>query len=70
LRIPLIESIEQINVRTQKILFTNSPEKYPDISNVRARLDSASSDLQDVYVDTIVTFSLSKDKVSQIYQNV
>ena len=70
LRIPLIESIIQMNVRTQKILFTNNPEKYPDIKNVRARLDSASSDLQDVYVDTIVTFSLSKDQVSRVYQDV
>ncbi|MFK7779619.1 MAG: prohibitin family protein [Candidatus Gracilibacteria bacterium] len=70
LRIPLVESIQQLNVRTQKILFTNNPEKYPDISNVRARLDSASSDLQDVYVDTIVTFSLEKSQVSKIYQNV
>jgi len=70
LRIPLIENIQQMNVRTQKILFTNSPEKYPDIDNVRARLDSASSDLQDVYVDTIVTYSLSKENVAKIYQNV
>jgi hypothetical protein len=59
-----------MDVRTQKILFTNNPEKYPDIKNVRARLDSASSDLQDVYVDTIVTFSLSKDQVSRVYQDV
>jgi regulator of protease activity HflC (stomatin/prohibitin superfamily) len=70
LRIPLIESIVQMNVRTQKILFTNNPEKYPDISNIRSRLDSASSDLQDVFVDTIVTFSLSKDHVSRVYQDV
>lgn len=70
LRIPLVESIIQMDVRTQKILFTNNPEKYPDIKNVRARLDSASSDLQDVYVDTIVTFSLSKDQVSRVYQDV
>ncbi len=69
-RIPLIESIEQMNVRTQKILFSNSPEKYPDIRNIRSRLDSASSDLQDVYVDTIVTYSLNKDNVSKIYQDV
>ena len=70
LRIPLIESIVQMNVRTQKILFTNNPEKYPDINNIRSRLDSASSDLQDVYVDTIVTFSLSKEHVSKTYQDV
>ena len=70
IRIPLIETIQQMNVRTQTIVFTNNPEKYPDISNTRARLDSASSDLQDVYVDTIVTFSLEKNQVSKIYQNV
>ncbi|QFR39370.1 prohibitin family protein [Candidatus Gracilibacteria bacterium 28_42_T64] len=69
-RFPLVESITSIDVRTQKIVFTNNPEKYPDISNVRARLDSASADLQDVYVDTIVTYSLDKAKVSTIYQNV
>ena len=70
LRIPLIESVIQMNVRTQKIVFTNDPEKYPDIQNVRARLDSASSDLQDVFVDTIITFSLSKEQVSKVYQEV
>jgi hypothetical protein len=59
-----------MDVRTQKIVFTNNPEKYPDISNVRSRLDSASSDLQDVYVDTIVTFSLNKNNVSKVYQDV
>lgn len=70
LRIPLIETITPMNVRTQKILFTDSPEKYPDIRYSRARLESASSDLQDVYVDAIVTYSLDKNNVSKIFQDV
>lgn len=69
-RIPLVESVIMMDVRTQKILFTDNPNKYPDVRNSRARLESASSDLQDVYVDAIVTFSLEKSKASTIYQNV
>ena len=69
-RIPLIESITMMDVRTQKILFTDTPWKYPDIKTSRARLESASSDLQDVYVDAIVTYSLDKSSVSNIYQTV
>ncbi len=69
-RIPLIESIVMMDVRTQKILFTDHPQKYPDIKYSRARLESASSDLQDVYVDTIVTYSLDKSNVAKIYQTV
>ena len=70
LRIPLVESIISMDVRTQKILFTNNSWNYPDIRNSRARLESASSDLQDVYVDAIVTYSLDKNNVSKIYQDV
>ncbi len=69
-RIPLIESITPMDVRTQKILFTDNPQKYPDIRSSRARLESASSDLQDVYVDAIVTYSLDKSNVSKIFQDV
>ena len=67
LRIPLVENITQMNVRTKKIIFTNNPEKYPNAKTYRTRLDSASADLQDVYVDVIFTYSLDKDKVSNIY---
>lgn len=70
LRIPLVESIVQMDVRTQKLVFTNDASKYPDIWNIRGRLDSASSDLQDVYVDVIVTYSLEKTKAAKIYQDV
>ncbi len=70
LRIPLVESITQMDVRTQKIIFTNNPKKYPNARTYRSRLDSASADLQDVYVDVIFTYSLDKSKVSSIYQNV
>ncbi len=59
-----------MDVRTQKILFTDNPQKYPDIRSSRARLESASSDLQDVYVDAIVTYSLEQNSVSKIYQTV
>lgn len=69
-RIPLVESIVQMDVRTQKLVFTNDATKYPDIWNIRGRLDSASSDLQDVYVDVIVTYSLEKTKAAKIYQDV
>jgi len=69
-RIPLIEEITMMDVRTQKILFTDNPERYPDIKYSRARLESASSDLQDVYIDAIVTYSLDQNNVSKIYQTV
>jgi regulator of protease activity HflC (stomatin/prohibitin superfamily) len=71
-RIPLIETITMMDIRTQKILFTDNLSKYPDISKweSRARLECASSDLQDVYVDAIVTYSLEKNNVSKIYQTV
>lgn len=69
-RIPLIETITPMDVRTQKILFTDNPDRYPDIRSSRARLESASSDLQDVYVDAIVTYSLDKNSVSKIFQTV
>jgi hypothetical protein len=59
-----------MDVRTQKILFTDNPKKYPDMKSSRARLESASSDLQDVYVDAIVTYSLDKSNVSNIYKDV
>jgi regulator of protease activity HflC (stomatin/prohibitin superfamily) len=70
LRIPLIETITSMDIRTKKILFTDNASKYPDIRKSRARLESASSDLQDVYVDAIVTYSLDQKNVSQIYQTV
>jgi len=69
-RIPLIESITQMDVRTQKILFTNDPHKYPDIRESRSQLECASSDLQDVYIDAIVTFKLDDKSVSKVYQDV
>jgi hypothetical protein len=61
-----------MEIRTQKVLFTDNINKYPDISSLesRARLECASSDLQDVYVDAIITFSLDKNSVANIYQTV
>ncbi len=70
IRIPLIETVTTMDVRTQKILFTDNPERYPDIKDSRARLESASSDLQDVYIDAIITYSLDKNSASTIYQSV
>lgn len=70
LRIPLIETITSMDIRTKKILFTDNASKYPDIKKSRARLESASSDLQDVYVDAIVTYSLEQGNVAKIFQTV
>ncbi len=75
-RIPIIQRVLQIPVRTQKIAFvntSNSQLSYNKLSlgSVQKQLGSmfaASSDLQDVYVDAIVTYHLEPDNVAKVYQ--
>ena len=72
-RIPFFQSITQIPVRTQKIVFSNDNSgKFTRGENVRqiSRLNAASSDLQDVYVDAVVTYHLDPKFVAKIYQEV
>ncbi len=66
-RIPFFQSIHAIPVRTQKVVFSNDYSKY---SNRRASMKAASSDLQDVDVDVVVTYHLEPTAVSKIYQEV
>ena len=72
-RIPFFQRITQIPIRTQKLVFSNDRSgKYilgrNDIQE--SRLSAASSDLQDVYVDAVVTYHISPGSVSKIYQEV
>ena len=69
-RIPLIETIYPMNVRTKKIVFSNSYVSDTTDTTIKERLDSSSSDLQDVYVDAIITYSLNKDSVVRVFKNV
>jgi len=72
-RVPFFQSITQIPIRTQKIVFSNdSSGKYTRGQNVsqRSQLSAASSDLQDVYVDAVVTYHLDPIHVAKIYQEV
>ncbi len=82
-RIPFFQSVIQIPIRTQKIVFinqSNSNLAYNQISKLTSFKDeytqtlgsmfAASSDLQDVYVDAVVTYHLSPESVYKIYQEV
>lgn len=72
-RIPFFQKITQIPIRTQKLVFSNDRSgKYSQGMNVnqQSRLSAASSDLQDVYVDAVVTYHIEKSSVAKIYQEV
>lgn len=72
-RIPFFQKITQIPIRTQKLVFSNDRSgKYTLGHNdqQQSRLSAASSDLQDVYVDAVVTFHIEKNSVAKIYQEV
>lgn len=77
--LPYFQTVEQIPVRTQRVIFS-STEYSDSSSNIvfrqedptkkYARLSAASADLQDVYVDVVLTYHLDPTKVAQIYQEV
>lgn len=66
-RIPFLQSVVQIPIRTQKVVFSNDYSKY---DNRRSSMKAASSDLQDVNVDVIVTYHLESNSVAKVYQEV
>ena len=66
-RIPFFQSVLQIPVRTQKIVFSDG---YSGFGSRRPIMKAASSDLQDVNVHVVITYSLEKESVSRIYQEV
>lgn len=68
-RMPLFQSVIEMPTRTQKVVFGETQ----DIGSAYRRqpmLSAASSDLQDVYVDAVVTYHLNKSAVAKIYQEV
>lgn len=85
-RIPFVQSVTQIPVRTQKVVFVNQSNdrlalnsyskmtsqlsNYNEQAKTIGSMLAASSDLQDVYIDAVITYHLSPEKVSSIYQEV
>ncbi len=82
-KIPFFQNVIQIPIKTQKIVFVNQSNSrlaYNKISQLASFDDgytqklgsmlAASSDLQDVYVDAVITYHLSPESVYKIYQEV
>lgn len=84
-RIPFVQSVTQVPVRTQKVVFVNQSNERLALNNYSKMVSqissqergqtigsmlAASSDLQDVYIDAVITYHLSPEKVSSIYQEV
>ncbi len=79
-RLPIFQDVVQIPVRSQKIVFVNKSNnqlaynKQTSFTSAKATeygsMFAASSDLQDVYVDAVVTYHLDKAKVASIYQDI
>lgn len=78
-KIPYFQDVIQLPIRTQKIIFTsataNSQLSYSGsflrgASSQFGRMAAASSDLQDVYVDAVITYHLEEGTIAKIYQNV
>lgn len=65
-KIPIIQSIVLMNVRTQTIHFDNQAGKG-DIAE-SSSLFSASKDLQDVQIATVVNYHIAEGDVLQIYK--
>lgn len=78
-RIPFFQSVLQIPIRTQKIIFSSESNKqlsynksmsFSSPAQTYGSMFAASSDLQDVYVDAVVTYHLDPGSVAKIYQEV
>ncbi len=78
-RIPFFQSVVQIPIRTQKIIFSSESNKqlsynksmsFSSRAQTYGSMFAASSDLQDVYVDAVVTYHLEPGSVSKLYQEV
>lgn len=70
LRIPFIEDIFIMNVQSEKMVFSNNKTKYKDAKLLLPRLSAASSDLQDVFVDAVITYHVDPKSVSEVYQKI
>jgi prohibitin 2 len=68
-RMPIFQSVIEIPTRTQKVVFGETQDIGSHASR-HAMLSAASSDLQDVYIDAVVTYHLNKPAVAKIYQDV
>lgn len=71
-RIPFIESVTIMNVQSEKLVFSNLKEyqNNRDIKVLSTRLASASSDLQDVFVDAIITYHVNPEEAAKVHQEV
>jgi len=60
LKLPFIQTVKMMDARTQKVEWTdpNNP------------ISAASKDLQDVFILAVVTYHISPDKASKIYQTI
>lgn len=73
--IPFFQRVVQLPVRTQRVVFSNDGRgtsnilAYADVQRRYERLSAASSDLQDVYVDVVLTYHVDPEKVATLYQN-
>lgn len=74
--IPFFQKVVSIPVRTQRVIFSSSDYSKEGVvlhdksdDKRYARLSAASSDLQDVYVDAVLTYHLDPTKVARIYQD-
>lgn len=59
-KIPFVQSIKQMEVRTQKMEWTNS----------QSPITAASKDLQDIYVLAVVTYHPAQYKSAQIFKTI
>ncbi|HEY5713882.1 MAG TPA: prohibitin family protein [Candidatus Gracilibacteria bacterium] len=79
-KLPFFQEVIQIPVRSQKVVFvdkTNDQLAYNKISfqsyvptTEYGSMLAASSDLQDVYVDAVVTYHVDPAKVATVYQEI
>lgn len=65
-KMPIVEDVTVVNIQSKKVGFGVEDK---DIVS-RPVLGAASSDLQDVYVSLVVTYSPNPDKVPELYQKV
>lgn len=75
-RVPFFQSITQLPVRTQKLIFIKESDRidpyfsYEDASKLRSPMSAASSDLQDVYIEAVVTYHLDPENVQKVFQEI
>jgi regulator of protease activity HflC (stomatin/prohibitin superfamily) len=65
-KMPILDGVEKINVRTQTLAFDSESNK--DADSEQESLFAASADLQDVQIAVVVNYRVHADKVNVIYQ--